>query len=118
MACSSGSICFRFVGLTVRLLLLLFLALDQVFIQALGGPATELGAPGGSHTIAHGDDDLQVVILVAVILAVSGSCQVFLDNSIFLQLPFIKDIFEVQSEYWSLLMSLSSGSCYKKYNRC
>ena len=53
---------------------------QQVFFQHLVCPLAELRASDGFHPVAYGNDDIEIVILDPVFLAVGGSCQGFLDN--------------------------------------
>jgi hypothetical protein len=48
-------------------------ALDQVFLEVDGGPLAELCAARGADTVADGQDEVEVVELGAVALAVGGS---------------------------------------------
>ncbi len=48
-------------------------ALHQVFAQALGSPAAELGAAWGANTVAHGQDGVEVVIDHPVVFAIGGN---------------------------------------------
>ena len=46
----------------------------------IGAPLAELCSTDGVDTIAHGNDCIEVVELCHVILAICGSCRVFLGN--------------------------------------
>ena len=56
------------------------IAFQQVFFQHLVCPLAKLRASDGFHAVPYGNDDIKVIILDPVLLAVCGSCQVFLDN--------------------------------------
>jgi hypothetical protein len=53
---------------------------DEVFAQPLSSPPAELRAPVGADAVADGEDHVKVVVEGPVFLAISSSCQVFLDN--------------------------------------
>jgi hypothetical protein len=55
-------------------------ALDDILSEALGSPNAELRAAPGFDTIAHGDDDVQVVVRGFVGLAIGGIYPEFPDN--------------------------------------
>ena len=56
------------------------IAFQQVLFQHLVCPLAELCASDGFHAVAYGDDDIEIVVLDPVFLAICGSCQGFLDN--------------------------------------
>lgn len=55
-------------------------ALDDVLPQPLRCPNSKLRAPQRLHSVADRDDDIEVVELRRIVLAIGGSCQGFLDN--------------------------------------
>ena len=55
-------------------------AFDDELPQMGGGPLSELRATGRAYPVADRANQVEVVELCAVLLAVGGSCQGFLDN--------------------------------------
>jgi hypothetical protein len=53
---------------------------DQKFRKPSSGPLAKRSAAGRTDSIADGQDHVEVVVQGSVLLAVGGSCQVFLDN--------------------------------------
>ncbi|MOA36431.1 hypothetical protein D3C78_1579540 [compost metagenome] len=60
------------------------------------GPLAELHAAWRAHTVADGQDQVEVVQLGPVSLAVRGSCQGFLDNCLLQKLPILENVLSVQ----------------------
>lgn len=55
-------------------------AFDKIVLQDRIRPTPELCATRGTHTKANREDHVEVIVQGAIGFAVSGSCQVFLDN--------------------------------------
>lgn len=66
----------------------------------------------GFAPVTDGDNSFKIIMLGTVLLAVGGSCQVFLDNSIFRQLSCGKDVFQMQTDILLLAWNSSvSAAC-------
>ena len=64
----------------------------------LRGPLAELRAARRPDAVADGEDHVEVVVQRSVVLAVGGSCQVFLDNCFGPQLLIVQDVLNVQTD--------------------
>src|SRR5207248_2061624 len=79
-------------------------ALDDQLPQPLRGPDTELRAPQGLDAVAHGDDDIQAVVLRVVLLAVGGSYPEIPDSCRLLEFPLIEDVADVFADRAHVLL--------------
>src|SRR3989338_9227488 len=71
---------------------------DKILIKPLCRPFTELRAPARFNAITRSDNRFQVIKIDSIFLAICGSCQEFLDNSIGTQLSLSKNIPKVQTD--------------------
>jgi len=71
-------------GAFLQALLVQHVALHQILPQNTGSPLPKVRAPQRLHPVANRDDNIEVVVLNTVLLAIGGSCQGFLDNCRFI----------------------------------